>query len=129
MTSPVQGKAGESGPLLNEPVDISPDFYDFTNLYYLADRLSSFDPATGTGKITWQRAQYITRQAFDHMASGINPVGPNEFPSNEYEANPMLPFSIEFVSPSTVRIRAKTGFEVKPEKRIADACRRQGPQR
>jgi alpha-D-xyloside xylohydrolase len=108
--------AGESGPLLNEPVDISPDFYDFTNLYYLADRLSDFDPATGTGKLSWQRAQYITRQAFDHMASGITPVGPNEFPGNEYEANPVLPFSIEFVSPSTVRIRAKTGLEVKPEK-------------
>jgi alpha-D-xyloside xylohydrolase len=116
LTSPVQSIAGESGPLLNEPVDISPDFYDFTNLYYLADRLSDFDPATGTGKIAWQRAQYITRQAFDHMAAGINPVGPNEFPSNEYEANPVLPFSIEFISPSTVRIRAKTGLDVKPEK-------------
>ena len=68
--------AGGSGPLLNEPVDVSPDFYDFTNLYYLADKLSDFDPAAGTGKLTWQRAQYFTRQAFDHMAAGITPVGP-----------------------------------------------------
>jgi alpha-D-xyloside xylohydrolase len=116
LVSPVQSIAGESGPLLNEPVDISPDFYDFTNLYYLADTLSGFDPATATGKISWQRAQYMTRHAFDHMAAGITPVGPNEFPSNEYGADPVLPFSIEFVSPSTVRIRARTGLEVKPEK-------------
>jgi len=92
---------------LNEPLDVSPDFYDFTNLYYLADRLSDFDPATGAGKITWQRAQYFTRYAFDHMASGIATVGANEFPGNEYEANPVLPFSLEFVSPNTVRIRAR----------------------
>ncbi len=117
LTSPVQGIAGGgSGALLNEPVDISPDFYDFTNLYYLADRLSDFDPATGTGRLAWQRAEYVTHQAFDHMAPVITPAGPNEFPGNEYKTNPVLPFSLEFVSPSTVRIRAKTGLEVKPEK-------------
>ncbi|MGD0382970.1 MAG: alpha-xylosidase [Thermoguttaceae bacterium] len=116
LTFPVRSiAAGGTGALLNEPLDVSPDFYDFTNLYYLADRLSDFDPATGAGKITWQRAQYFTRQAFDHMASGITTVGPNEFPGNEYEANPVLPFSLEFVSPNTVRIRAKTGPQITPE--------------
>ncbi len=129
FTSVVEAIAGQpAGALLNEPVDLSPDFYDFTNLYYLADKLADFDPAIGAGKITWQRAQYFTRQAFDHMAAGINAVGPNEFPGNEYEANPVLPFSIEFVSPSTVRIRAKTGLEVKPEKEslmlVGGKCRR-----
>src|ERR1017187_4551309 len=54
-------------PLLNDPVDVSGDFRDSSDLYYLADRLAAFDPATGTGKITWQRAQYITPQAFDNM--------------------------------------------------------------
>jgi hypothetical protein len=39
-------------PLLNEPVDVSGDFRDFSNLYYLADKLADFDPATGSGKIT-----------------------------------------------------------------------------
>ncbi len=117
FTLPVPGMcAGGSGPLLNEPVDISPDFRDFTNLYYLADKLSDFDPAAATGKITWQRAQYFTRQAFDNFLAVIQPTQPNEFPGNEYEANPTLPFSLEFVSPNTVRIRAKTGLDVKPEK-------------
>jgi len=101
------GRAAE--PLLNEPVDISGDFRDFSNLYYLADRLASFDPATGSGQITWRRAQYFTRQAFNNMLAVVRPVGPNEFPSGEYEADPTLPFSIEFVSPRTVRIRAASG--------------------
>jgi len=96
-------------PLLNDPVDVSGDFRDFSDLYYLADRLAAFDPATGTGKITWQRAQYITRQAFDNMLAVVKPVAPNEFPENEYAANPTLPFSIEFVPPRTVRIRVTSG--------------------
>ena len=70
-------------------------------------QLADFDPATGTGEITYQRAEYFTRQAFDNMLAIIKPVGPNEFPENEYAANPTLPFSIEFVSPRTVRIRIR----------------------
>ena len=106
------GRLAAANPLpqlLNEPVDVSGDFRDFSDLYYLADKLADFDPATGQGKITWQRAQYITRQAFDNMLAVIKPVTPNEFPENEYAANPTLPFSIEFVSPRTVRIRLTSG--------------------
>jgi alpha-D-xyloside xylohydrolase len=115
-TLPFLASAGEAPfILLNQPVDVSPDFQDFTNLYYLADKLADFDPATGRGKIIWQRAEYFTRQAFDNMLTKINNVGPNEFPGNEYEVNPKLPFSIEFISPRTVRIRAKTGRQLKPE--------------
>jgi alpha-D-xyloside xylohydrolase len=101
--------ANPAPPLLNEPVDVSSDFRDFSNLYYLADRLAAFDPATGTGTITWQRSEYLTRQAFDNMLAVIKPVAPNEFPENEYAANPTLPFSIEFVSPRTLRIRLTSG--------------------
>ena len=100
--------------LLNDPVDVSGDFHNFANLYYLADTLAGFDPASGKGEITWQRAEYFTRQAFDNMLAIIKPVGPNEFPENEYAANPTLPFSIEFISPGTVRIRIQTGPEVAP---------------
>jgi alpha-D-xyloside xylohydrolase len=96
-------------PLLNEPVDISGDFRDFSDLYYVADRLDDFDPATHTGKITYQRSQYFTSMSFNHMVATLKSVGPNEFPANEYAANPSLPFSIEFVSPKTFRIRLASG--------------------
>lgn len=104
--------ANPSPPLLNEPVDVSGDFRDFSDLYYLADRLSEFDPTTHSGKITYQRAQYFTRQAFDNMLAMIRPVGPNEFPEIEYAANPALPFTVDFVSPRTVRIRLTSGPQV-----------------
>ncbi len=99
-------------PLLNDPVDVSGDFRDFSDLYYLADKLADFDPATGKGEITYQRAEYFTRQAFDNMLAVIKPVEPNEFPANQYAGNPTLPFSIEFVSPRTVRIRMTSGPQV-----------------
>jgi len=96
-------------PLLGDPVDVSGDFRDFSNYYYLADRLANFDPVTHSGNIVWQRSQYSVRHAFDNDQAAIAPAAPNEFPSNEYEANPTLPFSIEFVSPKTFRIRLTSG--------------------
>lgn len=101
--------------LLNEPVDISPDFRDFKNTYYLANKLVSFDPGTGQGKLSYERYEYSTRMAFNNMMGGLQKVPANEFPGNEYEANPQLSFSIEFSSPRTIRIRAKSGFETKAQ--------------
>jgi alpha-D-xyloside xylohydrolase len=99
-------------PLLNDPVDVSGDFRDFSNFYYLADRLADFDPATHAGKIFYQRSQYSVRHAFDNDLAVINSAKPNEFPENEYAANPTLPFSVEFVSPKTFRIRLTSGPQV-----------------
>ena len=101
--------------LQNEPVDISPDFKDFQNTYYLADSLVSFDSETGKGIISYKRYEYGTRMAFNNMLGKLNPVAANEFPGNEYEASPELPFSIEFASPKTVRIKAKSGFVAKEQ--------------
>jgi alpha-D-xyloside xylohydrolase len=101
--------ANPQEPLLNSPVDISGDFRSLDNTYFLANQLADFDPATGQGKIQWQRSQYFTRQAFDTMLAVIKPVGPNEFPDSEYAANPTLPFSIQFVSPRAIRLRITSG--------------------
>ncbi len=101
--------------LVNEPIDISGDFRDFSNTYYLADRLTDFDPATGSGKIIYERYEYSTRMAFNNMLAVLQPVGPNEFPTVEYEASPSMPFSVEFVSPRTVRIKTGTGLQVNPD--------------
>jgi alpha-D-xyloside xylohydrolase len=94
--------------LLNEPIDISEDFRNFSNTYFVADSLTGFDPATGQGIVMWRRHVYQTRQAFNNMLAFLKPIAGNEFPETEYEVNPHLPFSIEFVSPRTVRIRMKT---------------------
>lgn len=95
--------------VLNEPTDISPDFTDFKNTYYLADELVSFDPETATGTIKYQRYEYTTRMAFNNMLAGLTPVEANEFPTTEYAASPELPFSIQFVSSRTVRLKVTSG--------------------
>lgn len=97
--------------IVNEPVDISDDFYDFTNTYYIASELRDFDPATARGNIVYHRYEYSTRMAFNNMLGALSPVEQNEFPANEYEDSPVLPFYLEFISDKTIRIRAKSGFD------------------
>ena len=100
--------------LLNEPFDISGDFRNFSNSYYLADSLSSFDPLTGQGKIKYHRYEYFTRQAFNNMLGVLRQVKPIDFPEGEYAVAPELPFTVNFVSPGTIRIHVNSRFEVKP---------------
>ena len=66
--------------MLNDPVDISGDFRAMENFYYLADQLAEFDPATHTGKIVYQRAQFAVRHAFDNDLAIVIAAKPNEFP-------------------------------------------------
>ena len=106
---PVTGQRQEMG-LRNEPVDISDDFRSFKNTYYLADKMVKFDPETGSGEIVYKRYEYKTRMAFNNMLGVLREVKPNEFPEGEYEVSPTLPFSIEFLSPRTVRFRAQSGL-------------------
>jgi alpha-D-xyloside xylohydrolase len=101
-------------PLLNDPVDVSGDFHALENYHYSADKISGFDPAAHSGKIVYQRAQYAVRHAFDNDLAGLTPAKPNEFPENQYAANPELPFSIDFVSPRTLRLRLTSGPQVHP---------------
>ena len=111
--------ANPRSSLLNDPVDLSGDFRDFSDIYYLADTLTDFDPVTGAGKINYQRAQYSTSMSFNHMVAAIKPVEPNEFPADQYAANPSLPFAIEFVSPRTFRIRLPSGPQFhKPQEEL-----------
>ena len=116
--------AAATPTLLNDPVDISGDFRALESFYYLADRVTAFDPATHAGKITYRRAQYHVRHAFDNDLALITPVPPNEFPENQYAANPELPFSVEFISPRALRLRMTSGPQThspQPELMLAGA--------
>jgi alpha-D-xyloside xylohydrolase len=101
--------------LMTEPVDISGDFQDFSNTYYLANSLAEFDPVTAQGKILYHRYEFATRVAFNNTLGKLSSVEPNEFPSGEYAVAPELPFSIEFISSRTFRIRASSGLQAAPE--------------
>src|SRR4030095_10032559 len=106
----------ETNLLVNEPVDISPDFRNFTNTYYLADSLVSFDLATASGTIQWQQCRYIRRYAFDNDMAALQPYPGNVFPQSEYSINPVLSFSIQFISSRSFRISTKTGVTTHEEK-------------
>jgi len=106
---------GQTPYLINEPVDISPDFRDFTNTYFFADSLAAFDPTTGSGRIGYKRAVYKTRMAFNNMLAFPKQSTTIDFPENVYPQNPELPFSIEFVSPKTFRIRAQSAPVMKKQ--------------
>src|SRR5919198_5153022 len=103
-----QGAGNQPPPLLSDLVDVSRDFRDYTNEYYSADALTRFDPATGTGTLTWKRQQLVPRLAFDNMKPGLAPYAGAVFPSGEYATDPELPLEIQFVSPRTVRLRLRT---------------------
>jgi alpha-D-xyloside xylohydrolase len=106
----------ESNYLVNEPIDISADFRNFTNSYFLADSLVSFDPQAGIGTIRWQQNRYVRRYAFNNEMAALQPNVGSVFPASEYSANPVLSFSIQFISPRSFRLRMKTGFN-SPEKK------------
>lgn len=105
----------ENNYLVNEPVDISPDFRNFTNTYFLADSLVSFDPATVSGTLQWQRSRYSRRMAFNNELAVLGAEKHVVFPETEYAQNPELPFSIQFISQRSFRIRMKTGFAAHDE--------------
>src|ERR1017187_7065626 len=83
--------------LLQDLVDISPDFHEYRNTFFLADKLTGFDSAAGTGSITWTRHQLSPRIAFSNMENVLRPFDGVTFPEGEYAINPALPFSIQFV--------------------------------
>ncbi|HNR07335.1 MAG TPA: glycoside hydrolase family 31 protein [Saprospiraceae bacterium] len=102
-------RAQSAQSLLNEPLDLSRDFRDYSNTYFLADSLASFDPAKASGQVLWRRAEYFPAHAFNYTQHGIRRTVQNEFPAREYAADPVWPFQLEFITPKTVRIRMNTG--------------------
>jgi alpha-D-xyloside xylohydrolase len=73
----------ERNTTINEPVDISPDFKSFTNAYFLADSLSSFNSNEMSGTVKWQRNRYSRRMAFNNEMVALYPAHNEIFPGTE----------------------------------------------
>ena len=101
--------------LMNQAVDVSSDFQEISNTYFFADRLSGFDASTGQGKVIWRRYRLTPRQAFNTNGRQPAQLRMLDFPTPAYDNDPELRFSIDFVTPRTVRIRMlTTPVEPKP---------------
>ncbi|MDU1893001.1 MAG: glycoside hydrolase family 31 protein [Dysgonomonas sp.] len=100
--------AAQQKRILGEPIDMSLDFKDFHNTFFFADKLASFNATDGKGKISWKRTSLYTRQAFN-----VNTILPQDlemldFPGEAYVQDPELDFSVDFITPRTLRIRMLT---------------------
>ncbi len=94
--------------LQNTPRDMSTDFYDLSNTYFLADSLAEYNQAQASGKINWKRYRLSPRQAFN--LNGYWPVRMQmlDFPDTQYDNDPDLRFDLQFVNERTVRVRLLT---------------------
>lgn len=105
---------GGNAYLLDQSVDVSRDFSDFTNTYFFVDSLTSFDTKTGKGTVVWKRRQLMPRQAFNANTYLHQPLKSLDFPNTAYLQDPELGFSIEPVNARTLRFRMHTS-PVTPE--------------
>ncbi len=107
VSAQIQTNAGVQY-LMNAQKDMSTDFYDLSNTYFLADSLSSFDVSNGIGKVNWKRYRLSPRQAFN--TNGYWPVRMQmlDFPDAAYENDPDLKMQVRLVSPRTLRITMLT---------------------
>lgn len=94
--------------LQGQSIDLSQQFSDFSNIYFFADSLVSFDTSTGKGKLKWKREQLMPRQAFNANTYLHQPLQMLDFPNTAYDNDPELQFSIEPVDARTIRVRVLT---------------------
>ncbi|NDV94919.1 alpha-xylosidase [Dysgonomonas sp. 521] len=100
--------AAQQKRILGEPIDMSLDFKDFHNTFFFADKLASFNAADGKGKIAWKRTSLYTRQAFNVTTILPQDLKMLDFPGEAYVQDPELDFSVDFITPRTLRIRMLT---------------------
>jgi len=94
--------------LLSQTVDVSQQFLDLSNTYFSPDKMVSFDAATGTGVVEWQRLQMHPRQAFNANGYWILPLQNLDFPGPAYDQSPQLRFQVDPVDARTLRVRVFT---------------------
>ncbi len=99
---------GQVPNLQSQAIDVSADFADLSNTYFLADSLSNFNVTDATGTVNWKRYRLSPRQAFN--LNGTWPVALKmlDFPDAAYDNDPNLKFQVRFVSPRTIRVTMLT---------------------
>lgn len=88
--------------------DVSGDFCDLANTYFLADSIAGFDLNKGEGLLNWKRYRLAPRQAFN--LNGYWPVRMKmlDFPDTQYDNDPNLKIRIQKIDDRTLRITVFT---------------------
>ena len=84
--------------------DMSGEFSDFSNTYFLADSLAGFDLNKGEGLLNWKRYRLVPRQAFN--LNGYWPVRMKmlDFPDTQYDNDPNLRIKVQKIDNRTLRV-------------------------
>ena len=94
--------------IIGEMPDVSKEFEKLEHVYFVGSRVASFDPTTGEGTLQWDRYERHPNLSFNKLDVAFGRAESSEFPGTEYDRDPILPFSISFVSPRTVRLQFST---------------------
>lgn len=88
--------------------DVSGDFSDLANTYFLADSIAGFDLDKGEGLLNWKRYRLAPRQAFN--LNGYWPVRMKmlDFPDTQYDNDPNLKIRIQKIDDRTLRVTVFT---------------------
>jgi len=100
---------------LNHPLDVSEDFSRLENTWFIANRALEFDAATCAGQLEWKRYQRKPRMAFNQVVAPLEASKPWEFPP-EYGDEQASLFSLEFITPRTVRLKIRARSCPTPER-------------
>lgn len=84
--------------------DMSGEFSDLSNTYFLADSLAGFDLNKGEGLLNWKRYRLAPRQAFN--LNGYWPVRMKMlvFPDTQYDNDPNLRIKVQKIDNRTLRV-------------------------
>ncbi len=107
-------------PVLNKAYDVSEEFIKQENRYFIAEKIKEYNSDKKKGKIEWKRHRRKTRMAFNQIIMPFKDMEDEdywEFPLPiGYSKDFVLPFSLSFVGPQTIRLRLTT----RPEKNIKE---------
>jgi alpha-D-xyloside xylohydrolase len=97
-----------TSPFLNHPPDISEDFQELGNEYFIPGPVTEFNPANGEGKLQWNFHRYTLDWFFNKIDKHLHQLDDKGAPYQDYELHPECRFAISFVSPQTIRLRMST---------------------
>ena len=67
--------------VLGDPIDVSRDFWKMENIYFIGNRVTGFDSATGLGSLEWARHVRHTSLSFNKIDVGLTRGRSTEFPA------------------------------------------------
>jgi alpha-D-xyloside xylohydrolase len=92
--------------LQNQPVDVSEEFSKQESHFFLGSKVEEFDRLSGTGKILWKSMALKQRVSYHQVTLPLEDYRFWRYvPPDEYQDDRLLPFSISFITPKTVRLR------------------------